>query len=226
MAIVAGNSVGFLAATLAAAQVGVRYTLVNRHLAPPEIDYIVHDCGARLVVTDAALGPRRRRPRCPAPCRSTPAPGWTSSADVVADQPPGPPAERTAGSIMLYTSGTSGRPKGVQSTVAPTTPEVAAERAGYVLRRFGIDPVAHVGAGVHLVTSPLYHSAPIANATLALHLGHTVIVTPRFDAASSLAAHRASRRDVDARRPDDDEALARAPGRRPGPPPTSRRCAG
>ena len=39
MAIVAGNSVGFLAVTLAAAQVGVRYTLVNRHLAPPEIDF-------------------------------------------------------------------------------------------------------------------------------------------------------------------------------------------
>ena len=185
MAIVAGNSVGFLAATLAAAQVGVRYTLVNRHLAPPEIDYIVRDCGARLVVTDAALAPVAGALGVRAVSLDAGA-GMDVLAEVVADQPPGPPPERTAGSIMLYTSGTSGRPKGVQSTVAPTTPEVAAERAGYVLRRFGIDPVDHVGGGVHLVTSPLYHSAPIANAILALHLGHTVIVTPRFDAASSL----------------------------------------
>src|SRR4029079_19536126 len=107
--------------------------------------------------------------------------------DVVADQPAGPPTDRTAGSIMLYTSGTSGRPKGVQSTAPVATPEEAAERAGYVLRRFGIDPAAQIGAGVHLATSPLYHSAPIANATLALHLRRTVVVAPRFDAATSLA---------------------------------------
>jgi long-chain acyl-CoA synthetase len=185
VAIVAGNSVGFLAATLAAAQVGVRYTLVNRHLAPPEIAYIVGDCGARLVITDAALAPVAGALGVPAVSLDAGA-GLDVLADVVADQSPGAPDDRSAGSIMLYTSGTSGRPKGVQSTAPTSTPEEAADRAGYVLRRFGIDPAAALGAGVHLVTSPLYHSAPIANATLALHLGHTVIVTPRFDAASSL----------------------------------------
>ena len=87
---------------------------------------------------------------------------------------------------MLYTSGTSGRPKGVQSTVAPTTPEEAADRAGVRAAALRHRSRRHVGAGVHLVTSPLYHSAPIANATLALHLGHTVVVMPRFDAATSL----------------------------------------
>jgi long-chain acyl-CoA synthetase len=185
VAIVAGNSVGFLAATLAAAQVGVRYTLVNRHLAPPEIDYIVHDCGARLVVTDTALAPVVGGLGVPAVALDAGS-GLDVLTDVIADQPPGSPADRVAGSIMLYTSGTSGRPKGVQSTVAATTPEEAADRAAYVLRRFGIDPSAAVGTGVHLVTSPLYHSAPIANATLALHLGHLVVVMPRFDAATSL----------------------------------------
>ena len=59
-------------------------------------------------------------------------------------------------------------------------------RATFALARFGIDPAAHVGDGTHLVTSPLYHAAPITNATLALHLGHTVVVMPRFDAARSL----------------------------------------
>ena len=166
MAIVAGNSVGFLAATLAAAQVGVRYTLVNRHLAPPEIDYIVHDCGARLVVTDAALAPvagglgvdavaldagstepdvtrrRRRRPagRARRPTAS-PARSCSTRRDVG-------PAE--------------GRPEHRRRRPRPRTPPTA---PAYVLRRFGIDPSARRSAtGVHLVTSPLYHSAPIANA--------------------------------------------------------------
>jgi long-chain acyl-CoA synthetase len=187
LAVVAGNSVGFLMVTLAAAQIGARYTLVNRHLAPPEIDYIVGDSGARLVVTDAALAPVVGDLAAAVRTASLdPVDGLEHVGEAIAAQPGGPPPGRLAGSVMLYTSGTSGRPKGVQSTVDATTPEEAARRSAYVLTRFGIDPGAHVGKGVHLVTSPLYHSAPIANAVVALHLGHTVVVMPRFDAAASL----------------------------------------
>ncbi len=181
LAVVAGNSVGFLMITLAAAQIGARYTLVNRHLAPPEIEYIISDAGAGVVVTDDALAP--------VVVELVPGVRYASLDaldEVLAGQPSGPPPHRQAGSVMLYTSGTSGRPKGVQSTIVAMSPEEAAERLGYTLTRFGIDPADHVGRGVHLVTSPLYHSAPIANATMALHLGHTVVVMPRFDAATSL----------------------------------------
>ena len=59
LAIVAGNSVEYLTVVLAAAQIGARYTLVNRHLAGPGIGYILDDCDPGLVVTDATLGAHR-----------------------------------------------------------------------------------------------------------------------------------------------------------------------
>jgi long-chain acyl-CoA synthetase len=188
LAVVAGNSVEYLTVALAAAQIGTRYTLVNRHLAGPEIGYILADCAPRLVVTDRALAPLVEplvgdpdRVACIDPV------GDASVEEALAAQPSGPPADRRAGSIMLYTSGTSGRPKGVRSTLPPATPEEAANRATFVVVRFGIDLAEHIGDGVHLVTSPLYHAAPISNALNALHVGHTVVVMERFDAGRSLA---------------------------------------
>jgi long-chain acyl-CoA synthetase len=192
LAVVARNSLSYLGVVLAASQVGTRYTLVNSHLTAPEVRFVLDDCGAALVVTDAASAAvvgeagGTRDVVSLSPPGSLAAPTMRSWDDLLGPQPDGAPADRTAGAIMLYTSGTSGRPKGVRSTLAPVSPEAAAERATFALTRFGIDPAAHVGDGTHLVTSPLYHAAPITNATLALHLGHTVVVMPRFDAAGSL----------------------------------------
>ena len=196
LAVVARNSLSYLGVVLAASQIGTRFTLVNSHLTASEVGFILDDCGATLVVTDdssadvvdAGSSARQVVSLSPAHRRSTAtaAPTLRSWGEVIGDQPDGAPADRAAGSIMLYTSGTSGRPKGVRSTVAVASPEAAAVRTTFALARFGIDPAAHVGDGTHLVTSPLYHAAPITNATLALHLGHAVVVMPRFDAARSL----------------------------------------
>lgn len=188
LALVAGNSVEYLTVVLAAAQIGTRYTLVNRHLAGPEIGYILGDCAPCLVVTDAALAPvvQPLLDGTRLACLDVVDGPDTIEAELAA-QPSGPPADRRGGSIMLYTSGTSGRPKGVRSTVVPTTPEEAANRTTFIVVRFGIDLAGHIGDGVHLVTSPLYHAAPISNAINALHTGHTVVVMERFDAAGSLA---------------------------------------
>ena len=174
---------------LAAAQIGTRYTLVNRHLAGPEIGYILDDCAPRLVVTDGALGARSSASssmRGASPT-STPRTNRATMEAALAAQPDGPPADRRGGTIMLYTSGTSGRPKGVRSMAPQVSPEDAANRTTFVVHRFGVDLAEHVGDGVHLVTSPLYHAAPISNALNALHTGHSVVVMERFDAATSLA---------------------------------------
>src|SRR5688572_27158604 len=105
LALVAGNSVEYLSVVLAAAKIGTRYTLVNRHLAGPEIGYILGDCAPRLVVTDAALAPVVRplidgaRLAC-----LDPVDGLEAIDAELAAQPSGPPPDRRGGSIMLYTS--------------------------------------------------------------------------------------------------------------------------
>lgn len=78
---------------------------------------------------------------------------------------------------MLYTSGTTGRPKGVQRPLLDTTPEIlAGVMRQTLIRHLGLVP----GDDVHLAVGPLYHSAPCVHALLALSLGHAVVVASRF----------------------------------------------
>ena len=85
-----------------------------------------------------------------------------------------------AGRSMLYTSGTTGRPKGVVRIGATTVADQLAALAA-VGAAVGLD-----GAGPHLVTGPLYHAAPLGFALGDLHAGAELVVMPRFDAADTL----------------------------------------
>ena len=110
--------------------------------------------------------------------------GWADYAALRESGAPEPPAERIAGSVMGYTSGTSGRPKGVRRNVPPVEPELVINGILPFLARFGFRPYA----GVHLVCAPLYHAAPLTFSLNLLHMGHTLVVHERFDAAAALAA--------------------------------------
>ncbi|HZO07958.1 MAG TPA: AMP-binding protein, partial [Myxococcota bacterium] len=83
---------------------------------------------------------------------------------------------------MIYTSGTTGRPKGVKRRGAPRLGDALAAQAAYA-RRIGLD-----GSGPHLVTGPLYHSAPLMFAIYDQAAGAPVIVMPRWDAREALRA--------------------------------------
>ena len=90
--------------------------------------------------------------------------------------------------MMLYTSGTTGKPKGVRRRLLDLTPEdlyPILMRKSW--RHFGLPE-----GGVHLVASQLYHSAPYGQAMMALQLGHSIIAPERFDAAETLRADRAA----------------------------------
>jgi long-chain acyl-CoA synthetase len=79
---------------------------------------------------------------------------------------------------MTYTSGTTGKPKGVKRPLVPAPPETVATQQALFLSLFGIMPGS---PGVHFVGAPLYHTAVLNFATNHLHLGHTLVLVDKWD---------------------------------------------
>jgi long-chain acyl-CoA synthetase len=195
--IVAGDAIALAAPnraewveTFAAAQrAGLRITPVNWHLGREEAEYIVRDCGARAVVLDGRL-PDLAPAAADVPVRLVIAPAdgdaWSTWEDyeTALDAEPGTAVtDPVRGSIMLYTSGTTGRPKGVSRP--PHDPVATLTEARFSGYRPG---------RVHLVTGPLYHTAPLLlSMHVPLHGGATLVLMERWDAATTLqlvAEHR------------------------------------
>ncbi|MBB2909773.1 long-chain acyl-CoA synthetase [Streptosporangium becharense] len=163
------NGVEAVTMMLATYQIGAYHVPVNWHYTAEEIGYIVADCDARTVVATERYGD------------AVPG-GFTEPGELAGGRPVTPPEGRRAGSMMLYTSGTTGRPKGVRRRLLDLSPEdlyPILMRKGW--RHFGLP-----FDGVHLLLSQLYHSAPYGQTMMALNFGHTVVVTERFDAAETL----------------------------------------
>ncbi|MEU7828585.1 AMP-binding protein [Nonomuraea sp. NPDC049129] len=147
---------------MATGQIGLYYVPINWHLTEAEVAYILEDCDAKIVVTADGHVPGSE----------------IGTAGLAEGQPGDAPAGRAGGAVMWYTSGTTGFPKGVQRPLSGAEPEAVVPLYVWFLGEI-VDLVP--GEGVHLVTSPMYHSAPCAHTQFALHLGHTVVITPRFE---------------------------------------------
>lgn len=184
------NGIGALEVYLAALQAGWYYTPINWHFTAPEIAYIVRDCEARAFVVDerfAAVGAlaaeQAELPAGARLCYGT-VPGFTEVASLRAGQPAIQPASRMAGSTMHYTSGTTGRPKGVRRPLSGLDPETTAEILTALPQFFGVT----IGPpNVHLVTSPNYHTAVTVFGGAAIHMGHTLVYMDSWDAEHALA---------------------------------------
>jgi len=183
------NGSAALEVYLAALQAGWYLTPINWHFTAPEVAYIIADCEAKAFFADerfASLGAAAAdQAGLPASARVSfgTIPGFTTESGLRGGQPASRPAGRTAGATMHYTSGTTGRPKGVRRPLAGLTPEDAADLGSALPLMFGVTPGQ---PNAHLVTSPIYHTAVTVFGGGALHLGHTLVVMDSWDAQQAL----------------------------------------
>ncbi|EGD22703.1 acyl-CoA synthetase [Prescottella equi] len=190
IAVVADNDPTVYELYWGALRCGLHITVVNNHLTPEEVGYIVDDCDATVLVVSAALadtvtGLREYTPRVGHRLAfGGPLAGYDDYRDAVAPFPDTPPERQPRGALMLYSSGTTGRPKGI---VRPLPDREIAEPGdpliGLLDRVYGVDTDT-----VYLSPAPVYHAAPLGYSASVQALGGTVVMMDRFDAEGALAA--------------------------------------
>ncbi|MEN8651364.1 acyl-CoA synthetase [Streptomyces sp. 21So2-11] len=180
-AVVLPNGVEFFTAYLAASQAGLYLVPVNHHLVGPEIAWIVADSGAKVLIAherfaDAATAAADEA-KLPASHRYAVGAleGSRPYAELLDGQSESTPDDRTLGWVMNYTSGTTGRPRGIRRPLSGRLPEES--HLGGFLGIFGIKAFDD---NVHLVCSPLYHTAVLQFAGAALHIGHPLVVMDKW----------------------------------------------
>lgn len=198
VAIMIRNDIAYLEATFGARTVGGFPVPINWHLKAEEVNYILKDSGAKVLIIHSDLlkeigsgvpeGVQVLEVETPKllldtygisdanPSGFEGALDWDSWVD---SQEPWTAAPDVETSSMIYTSGTTGRPKGVRR--ASATPEQYQATIEVVARVLGVGPGLRT-----VVPAPLYHSAPNAFATYAVQLGASMVIMPRFDAEELL----------------------------------------
>ncbi|MGZ4726589.1 MAG: acyl-CoA synthetase [Acidimicrobiales bacterium] len=183
IAILMENNRPFLEVAWAAQRSGLHYTAINSHLRPAEVQYVLDDCGASVLVAseavaDAVAGLDLSRISVRV-AGAGDLPGFERYEDVLAATGAGPLEDESEGREMLYSSGTTGVPKGVRKP-RPGTPFGDPSSAPVQVAQ-GIGAVGGGPGSVYLSPAPMYHSAPLVYSMSMHRLGATVVVMERFD---------------------------------------------
>jgi acyl-CoA synthetase (AMP-forming)/AMP-acid ligase II len=188
MAFCMENHPRFLAIAWGAHYAGLYYTAISSRLTNDEVEYIVNDCGAKVFITSqykAAVAEHLvdRMPNVSVRLvLDGPLEGYEPYEEVVARYPAEPLPDRVAGKDMLYSSGTTGRPKGVKPAFPSEPIDQPTAVTGLMQLLFQADP-----SMVYLSPAPLYHAAPL-RFTMAVHqIGGTAVIMEHFDAEEALA---------------------------------------
>lgn len=187
-AVLMENNIHYHAIYWASQRAGTVLVPVSTHLTAGEIAYILKDSDSRLLLSTSLFADRLEQLAEMGealPQTIFGAPGANDAAAAFAAQPGTPIADQSTGRVMLYSSGTTGRPKGI----LPKPPEDADVQAPVPLmmlaRGFGITG----GEECHYLSpAPMYHAAPLGWSTAVHRLGGTVVVMEKFDAEAALAA--------------------------------------
>jgi long-chain acyl-CoA synthetase len=188
IAICMENNEHYFPVCWAAQRAGIYYTAISSRLTPPEVEYVVDDCGAKVLV--ASLAQRDLAEalagRCPGLVgrflADGAAAGVASWQEACADLPATPIADESEGAPMLYSSGTTGRPKGVKHPLPEGPIGSPPALVAGIMAMYG-----GTADSIYLSPAPLYHSAPLGFTMAMLRLGATVIVMEHFDAERALA---------------------------------------
>jgi fatty-acyl-CoA synthase len=169
-----------------AQRAGLFFVCISTKLTAPEVEYILRDSGAALIVLSASLANVAAGLTSDLERFSVGGSieGWEAWEATVAAMPDTPIADERAGIDMLYSSGTTGRPKGVRVAL-PEDPDIAGATVLEMLARglYGLGPDS-----IYLSPAPLYHAAPLRWSMTVQRLGGTVVMMEHFDPERALAA--------------------------------------
>lgn len=187
VAILLPNMIGMLDIAWACQRSGLRYTAISDRLTASEVTYILGDSGAKALFTCSRHAATVRTALAelttpPAVFSLDEAEGFESLSATIADQPTTPTHEESEGVDLLYSSGTTGRPKGVAARLDPVPLGTAAGTGPFLQKtwNFGADCI-------YLSPAPLYHAAPMRTSMTVQRFGGTVHVMEKFDAEAALA---------------------------------------
>jgi len=190
LALLSENHIRYFEVYWAVIRSGLYITPVNRHLSPGEISYQLTDSGAVAIVASRALADVLPIALAAAPQVSVrlmwdgTADGFDSYEDALGVASPKQAEPMPAGEAMVYSSGTTGRPKGIKRPLTGkdlSSPDLS-----------GVGPLEHKilrmsGDSVYLCPAPLYHSAGLVWSAGALELGGTLVIMEKFDPERFLA---------------------------------------
>lgn len=183
------NQTRFMEVVWAALRSGLYLTAVNSYLSAEEVAYILDDCGAGALVTSkakaevaaaAVAGPGLAHLTMRLMVDGA-VDGFDDYDDAISQQPETPVADESLGTTMLYSSGTTGRPKGVLRPLPVGPVEEGDPRLTRLLETYDYGPDM-----VYLSPAPMYHAAPLTFSIAVHRAGGTLVVMERFDPAEAL----------------------------------------